>query len=121
MKAAQKQAVSIAGQGAEEDLCQQPRAAGKGSRAIGKPTCTVLVIACRPVLLSGITGMTSAATRTCSSQTCHNVLFHLSAVCHAQVVKLEQKVKTLERENNMLRQIIKNIQNPGDRSVPDAP
>ena len=55
------------------------------------------------------------------SQICHNVLFHLSDVCHAQVVKLEQKVKTLERENNMLRQIIKNIQNPGDRSVPDAP
>ncbi|CAK0784426.1 hypothetical protein CVIRNUC_007630 [Coccomyxa viridis] len=44
------------------------------------------------------------------------------AKAHEQsVVKLEQKVKTLERENNMLRQIIKNIQNPGDRSVPDAP
>ena len=38
-----------------------------------------------------------------------------------QIAKLTQQVKTLERENGMLRQIIKNIQNPGDRSVPDAP
>lgn len=39
----------------------------------------------------------------------------------SQIAKLTQQVKTLERENGMLRQIIKNIQNPGDRSVPDAP
>ena len=38
-----------------------------------------------------------------------------------QIAKLQQQVKTLERENGMLRQIIKNIQNPGDRSVPEAP
>ena len=37
-----------------------------------------------------------------------------------QIAKLQQQVKTLERENGMLRQIIKNIQNPGDRSVPEA-
>ena len=55
----------------------------------------------------------------------HNKLHDSQAVntieSGSQIAKLTQQVKTLERENGMLRQIIKNIQNPGDRSVPDAP
>ena len=64
--------------------------------------------------------MMTAATELQSSCTCHNNIPLDRVLYHAQIVKLEQKVKTLERENNMLRQVIKNIQNPGDRSVPDA-
>ena len=54
-------------------------------------------------------------TLSCDNQAVDMILFAL------QIAKLTQQVKTLERENGMLRQIIKNIQNPGDRSVPDAP
>jgi cell division protein FtsB len=51
---------------------------------------------------------------------CGHARFEAAGVL-VQIAKLQQQVKTLERENGMLRQIIKNIQNPGDRSVPEAP
>lgn len=34
----------------------------------------------------------------------------------AQIAKLQQQVKTLERENVMLRQVIRNMQGGGDKS-----
>jgi cell division protein FtsB len=40
-------------------------------------------------------------------------------VC-TQIAKLQQQVKTLERENVMLRQVIRNMQGGGDRSTADA-
>ena len=51
--------------------------------------------------------------------TCRHAHFEGTGLL-VQIAKLQQQVKTLERENGMLRQIIKNIQNPGDRSVPEA-